>query len=1509
MAIDRSSSEYFLNLNAKLDTAGISKQLKEISTKTTFPIKIDKESKKEIEGLKVETKKFKDELGKTVVVVTEFNKENKQLSQTIKSIEETLSKTEKTTKKVKSEVQQTTEKVQKATQTVKENTKTVVESNKNVKTLGQTFLETTEKVFRFGLSTAIIGGFTQAIRQGVEEVKVMDASLTELKKVTDLNGESLKSFTQDAFDLAEELHTTGSNVTDAVTEFSKSGFGLEDSKILAEQALKFKAIADEEISASEASTVLIQTMKAYNMTAQESVKIADAINEVSNTQAISSTGLSQAIGKVASSAQTANVDFEHLLGLITAANTTVQNASKVANDYKTILTNILTKDLENDFVKFGISVRDTNGMMKDGFTILEDLSEKFNSLGTTISENGEGVASLNDDMNKLLKDIAGSHNINTLVATLQNFDIAVEATETALGSAGSAQREYEKSLDSIKGKMETLHGQFQELVYGEGGLADLIKLALDGGTALLKFANSDVGGLIIKITLLSVAFNKIKSSEPFTFLASRFILFNKNIVNGRQLLSLFGIDLAKIGGTLKTLAPLLINPWVLGTGAILGFLAYVLNAKEKIGKLSKEIENVNNEITKLQEKRNNEGVTLAEQQRLEYLEKLNELQEKVYSQNTRKSLPTQASGYLTGEGSITPNGVPKVEKTTSPQVVKDTATAYEELAQKIRDYDDSSLKGIKNLQKMQRELEQLQAKLIEERDILAERKALGKGLTEEEEQQLARYEELIGVNEELAEKYTLVNDNSATTVAKLKSLSEELGISAEEIINNAEALEVSIEQYAEIRQASDELKDILNEMNSSYDILNSAVQEYNENGSLSASTLQSLLTLNPEYLALLEEENGQLKLNEQGVQGLRDAFIQQAQALIIQQGQAQISAIFNRDLQKTIDDVGQASNDVQSPLQQAGLQALQSGQNALTGSAYWREYWSAVNNKMEGWGTSKEMVDAINAVNAQVEERMKAVADIGNKLFTSSGGKGSSGASKAGKQAGDAYKEAFQKELNALKHDRAMELISDKEYYDKLAELNERYFGVASGQHEKYLDEYRKNEEEVYKGQKKLLEEQKDAYEKLFGYISDEFDKRIKKLQKERDFILGGEFGYGGLEGEKKALEKELDEWEEYYNNRIDKAEEAKDKEIQAEEDKLEALEKARDEAEKAWDDKINKVKEENAETEKNIRLQELLEARDRAKANKVKVFKDGKFQYTENTAEVERAEQELNQYQDELAYQERLDKLEAEKQADLEAKDTLIQQQKDYISKRKEYWDEEIKSLKEQLEAKKESYEEEIADLEQYIEDIKEQYDIQIQIQENNKEKWEEFNSAYKEEQEKRHTLDVIGLKKENEIFELRLENLRNFVNAYNSLLSELGNENETDLGIDYNGTIISDEPLAPPMTFASGVGSIKDDQVAVVGENPNKEVVIGSKLNNGTMMKLSRGSGVVNSNGTRTLAQMLNDGSFGSTTNYQRTQHSSVQNFNFDKIVLPNVSNVNSFVEELKNYKNLVVQSVNIK
>ena len=208
---------------------------------------------------------------KTVTVTPILNSSGvKEMEKTVKTYTDGLGKTIQTTQKFNVATGQTSTYISKVSDKLQT-------ASKHTKTLGEDFLSTAGKVAKFGAITSLIGAFTGAMTSAIKVVKDMDSSLTELKKVTDLSGNGLQTYTKQAFDMARDLSTTASDVTDAITEFAKSNYTLEESQTLAKQAIIFQTIADGAISASDSATMLIQVMKAYNMTVEDSSHIVDAI--------------------------------------------------------------------------------------------------------------------------------------------------------------------------------------------------------------------------------------------------------------------------------------------------------------------------------------------------------------------------------------------------------------------------------------------------------------------------------------------------------------------------------------------------------------------------------------------------------------------------------------------------------------------------------------------------------------------------------------------------------------------------------------------------------------------------------------------------------------------------------------------------------------------------------------------------------------------------------------------------------------------------------------------------------------------------------------------------------------------------------------------------------------------------------------------------------------------------------------------------------------------------------
>ena len=163
----------------------------------------------------------------------------------------------------------------------------------------------------------------------------------------------------------------------------------------------------------------------------------------------------------------------------------------------------------------GIDIMIDKNNFKSTYDILDELSQKWSDL-TDIQQ-----ASITEL-------IAGKRQGNIVSALMTNCDIAREATQTALNSDGSAEKENEKYMESISGKMGAFKAQFQE--FSSTLLStDVFKVFVDSGTDFLNILTQiiDVGGIIPLIfggTAVKKAFKNFDKSNDFVLYGCKSIV-------------------------------------------------------------------------------------------------------------------------------------------------------------------------------------------------------------------------------------------------------------------------------------------------------------------------------------------------------------------------------------------------------------------------------------------------------------------------------------------------------------------------------------------------------------------------------------------------------------------------------------------------------------------------------------------------------------------------------------------------------------------------------------------------------------------------------------------------------------------------------------------------------------------------------------------------------------------------------------------------------------------------
>lgn len=180
-------------------------------------------------------------------------------------------------------------------------------------------------------------------------------------------------------------------MVDAATEYRKSGFSDEDSATLAQISTMFQNVADDELSAGEASNFIISQMKAFGIEASNASHIVDAINEVSNNFAVSSSDLSTNIGKASAALAVGNNTYEESIGLMTAGTEITRNASRMARGLVSVQSRLnqtvdesssTGKALTEWYKEHNIQIQDQAGQLMSLYDVLTQVAKIWPNLTT-----------------------------------------------------------------------------------------------------------------------------------------------------------------------------------------------------------------------------------------------------------------------------------------------------------------------------------------------------------------------------------------------------------------------------------------------------------------------------------------------------------------------------------------------------------------------------------------------------------------------------------------------------------------------------------------------------------------------------------------------------------------------------------------------------------------------------------------------------------------------------------------------------------------------------------------------------------------------------------------------------------------------------------------------------------------------------------------------------------------------------------------------------------------------
>lgn len=384
-----------------------------------------------------------------------------------------------------------------------------------------------------------------AIQNSVYKIKDMviglDSSLTNMMKVAPANfrgtAQELKNVAREANEVGKSVGRSTQDVIEGTAKALQTGAKtMKDAMEIAKASSMFANVGD--LKQEQADTYIASIMSAYGgmdkalQPVQKRVqgmgkdynnltKFMDLANYAGNNFAISTGDVGEALQRSGAVLSQYGVSMEDSVAMIVGANESIQDSAKVGTSLKSMAINMAgvkasAKDGTLELNKTAKALKEIGGIdiysdkktgqVKDMMTILTELQAKYKDLSQ-------------DEQLALGEAIAGKHHANTFQAMMGNWGKVIEMQKAYKEgmTIGSAEKENERYLNSVEGKINVLKQNIQQLVsnvISSGFAKSVLDIAISVTDGLVKISNGiDDLGLSIPtaIGLFTSLFQVIRS--------------------------------------------------------------------------------------------------------------------------------------------------------------------------------------------------------------------------------------------------------------------------------------------------------------------------------------------------------------------------------------------------------------------------------------------------------------------------------------------------------------------------------------------------------------------------------------------------------------------------------------------------------------------------------------------------------------------------------------------------------------------------------------------------------------------------------------------------------------------------------------------------------------------------------------------------------------------------------------------------------------------------------------
>lgn len=355
---------------------------------------------------------------------------------------------------------------------------------------GNTLKEVGATFTVFNFLTDAIYKVGDAARDAVSTVKELDDSIVALQLATGKSYNTVSNMMNDYIDLGAELGTVGTAVAEGADAWLRQGKSIEEVNNLVKSSVIFSKVGD--MSAEDATKYLTASLNGYQLEAENAMSVVDKISNVDLNAAVSSSGLAEAMSRVAVTADQAGISMDRLLGYVaTIGEVTQQSMSTVGTAMKSILTRMTNikagklelvdedgtteklSDVEATLANVGINLRKTMTEYNSASDVLDALVSKWDTLNQA-------------QQNAIAISFSGQRMQNQFRVLMENYDRVQKYTDVAANSEGSGEQKFDLYLQGLEAKTNSLKASLESLSSSVIS-RDLYAGFLDGSKAVVDF--------------------------------------------------------------------------------------------------------------------------------------------------------------------------------------------------------------------------------------------------------------------------------------------------------------------------------------------------------------------------------------------------------------------------------------------------------------------------------------------------------------------------------------------------------------------------------------------------------------------------------------------------------------------------------------------------------------------------------------------------------------------------------------------------------------------------------------------------------------------------------------------------------------------------------------------------------------------------------------------------------------------------------------------------------------